>query len=94
VVDVGHERHRRARHDAGEPLGRFDLVAGAADDVGPRCVEGVDLRQGAVDVGGLRDRHRLHGDRRATAHHHRVDGVGEGDLPGWPTIELGLDLHA
>ena len=37
-VDVGDDRHRRARHDLREPVGRFFLVARAAHDVGsPRA---------------------------------------------------------
>ena len=33
-VDVGDDRHRRAGHDVGQPLGGLLLVAGAAHDVG------------------------------------------------------------
>ena len=66
-VDVGHDGDGRAGDDVGQPLGRGLLVAGAAHDVGPGGGQGVDLRQGAVDVGGLRRRHGLHGDRRAVA---------------------------
>jgi len=39
VVDVGHDRHRRPRHDPGEPFGGLRLVAGASDDVGAGCLE-------------------------------------------------------
>ena len=59
-VDVGHDRHRRAGHDAGQALGRLRLVAGAAHDVGAGAGQGVDLGQRALDVGRLGDRHRLH----------------------------------
>ena len=62
-VDVGHDRHRRARDDVGQALGRRLLVAGAAHDVGPGRRQRVDLGQRAVDVGRLGRRHRLHGDR-------------------------------
>ena len=34
VVDVGDDRHRRAGHDLRQALGRLDLVARAAHDVG------------------------------------------------------------
>ena len=66
-VDVGDDRHGRARHDVGQALGRLLLVARAAHDVGPGRRQRVDLGQGAFDVRGLRDRHRLHRDRSAAA---------------------------
>ncbi len=59
-VDVGHDRHRRARDDVGQALGRRLLVAGAAHDVRAGRGQRVDLRQRAVDVGRLGRRHRLH----------------------------------
>ena len=40
VVDVGHDRHRRAGHDVGQPGGGIGVVAGAAHDVGPGAVRG------------------------------------------------------
>jgi hypothetical protein len=83
-VDVGDERHRRARHDPGQRLGRGLLVAGAAHDVGAGGGEGVDLRERAVDVGGLRGRHRLHRDRSAAADLHVADVQRAGDAPGRP----------
>jgi len=72
VVDVGHDRHRRAGHDLGQALRRFLLVAGAADDVGPGAVEGVDLLERPLDVGRLGDRHRLHAHRGVAADRHGV----------------------
>ncbi len=63
VVDVGDDRHRRAGHDGGQALGRLDLVARAAHDVGARPGQGVDLLQRALDVGRLGGGHRLHRDR-------------------------------
>ena len=72
-VDVGHDRHRRPGHDARQPLRRFRLVARAANDVGARAGQRVDLGQRGVDVGRLGDRHRLHADRGAAAHRHRSD---------------------
>src|SRR5690606_8754239 len=60
-VDVGHDRHRRTRHDLGEGLGGFDVVAGDADDVGSGAAQRVDLGEGAFDVGRLRRGHRLDG---------------------------------
>ena len=72
-VDVGHDRHRRARHDLGQALGRRLLVAGAADDVGPGGRQRVDLGQGALDVGRLGGGHRLDRDRRAAADGHAAD---------------------
>ena len=90
VVDVGHDRHRRAGHDASQPLGRLHLVAGAPDDVGSGRGQRVDLLQRALDVGRLRDRHRLHRDRRAAAHRHLADL----HLPGLPPrVRRVADLH-
>ena len=66
-VDVGDDRHRRAGHDLGERLGRFFLVARAAHDVAARRRERVDLRERAVDVGGLGRGHRLDRDRCVAA---------------------------
>ena len=60
VVDVGDDRHRRAGHDLGQPLGGLGLVARATDDVAAGRGQGVDLLQRALDVGRLGDRHRLH----------------------------------
>ena len=70
-VDVGDDRHRRAGHDLRQALGRVLLVARAAHDVAAGGGERVDLRERAVDVGGLRGGHRLHRDRRAAADRHR-----------------------
>ena len=73
-VDVGHDRHRRAGDDVRQAFGRRFLVARAADDVRSSCREGVDLGQGALDVGGLRRRHRLHRDGSAVADAHTTQG--------------------
>ena len=48
-------------------LGRLDVVAGDPDDVGAGPGQGIDLSQGAVDVGGLGGAHGLH----ASPGHHR-----------------------
>jgi hypothetical protein len=82
-VDVGDEGDGRAGDDAGQTLGRLLLVAGAADDVGPRPGQGVDLGQGPVDVGRLGRGHRLDGDGRITADGHRTDV----DLAGLPALD-------
>ncbi len=79
-VDVGDDRHRRARDDLGQALGRGLLVAGAAHDVRAGRRQGVDLGQGALDVGGLGGGHRLDRDRRTTADGHPAHG----DLAGGP----------
>jgi hypothetical protein len=79
-VDVGDDRDGAARHDLGEALGRFLLVARAADDVGAGALQGVDLRQRAFDVGGLGDCHRLDRDPGVTADGHLADH----QLPGNP----------
>jgi hypothetical protein len=77
-VDVGDDRHRGAGDDPSQPLGRLLLVARAAHDVGPGSGQRVDLGQRAVDIGGLGDRHRLHGDWGVA-----TDGnVADLDLPG------------
>ena len=89
-VDVGHDRHRAAGHDTGQALGGLPLVAGAAHDVGAGRLQGVDLGQGAVDVGGLGDGHRLHGDRGAAADRHRSDH----DLAGLPAGETRFSHQA
>ena len=57
----------------GQPLGGRLLVAGAPDDVGPGRRQRVDLGEGALDIGGLGDRHRLHRDRGVAADRHAAD---------------------
>ena len=79
---------------ARQPLGRGFLVAGAAHDVAPGGGERVDLRERAVDVGGLGGGHRLHRHRRGSAHRdvtdvdlprdaplHHMEAIGTGLLP-------------
>jgi hypothetical protein len=73
VMDVGDDRNRRARHDLRQTFGGFDLVASAAHDIAARGGERVNLLQRAFDVGGLRDGHRLHADRRVAADRHFAD---------------------
>ena len=68
----------RAGHDPGQALGGRLLVAGAAHDVGAGRGQGVDLGEGALDVGRLGGRHRLDGDRGAAADGH----VAHVDLAG------------
>ncbi len=86
VVDVGHDRHGRTGDDAGQPLGRLRLVAGAAHDVGAGRGEGVDLLERRLVVGRLRDRHRLDRDRGAAADgdvaHHDPAGLASGEALG------------
>ena len=72
-MDVGDDRHRRARDDPSQALGGWFLVARAAHDVGARARQLVDLGERPLDVGGLGDRHRLHADRRAPADRHVTD---------------------
>jgi len=67
MVDVGDDRDRRTRHDLRQTLGRLFFIARAADDVATGSGERIDLLQGAFDVGGLGDGHRLHADRRVAA---------------------------
>ncbi len=82
VVDVGDDRDRAAGHYLGETLRRLDLVAGDADDVGAGSGEGIDLGQGAVDVGSLGGGHRLNRDRRPAP-----DGNGaDMELTGLPSL--------
>ena len=69
-VDVGHDRHGRARDDVGQALGRRLLVTGTAHDVRSRRRQCVNLSQCAVDVRRLRRRHRLHRDGGAVADGH------------------------
>ena len=73
-VDVGHDRHRRARHNVGQALGGRLLVARAAHDVRAGRGQRVDLGQRAVDVRRLRRRHRLHRDRRTITDGHAAQG--------------------
>ena len=90
VMDVGDDRHRRARHDLGEPFGRLDLVARAPHDVGTGGGQRVDLLERALDVGRLGDRHRLDGDRRIAADLHVAD---RDLLRHLPRDERTGDLH-
>ena len=86
VMDVGHDRHRGTRHDLRETLSGLRLIAGAANDVATRRREGVDLLEGALDVGGLGDRHRLNAHRRPTTDRHRPHQ----DLAGRATLSAPL----
>jgi hypothetical protein len=81
VVDVGDDRHGRARHDLRQPLGRLGFVAGATDDVAARRGQRVDLLERALDVGRLGDRHRLDADGRVTTDRHRTDHDLAGGSP-------------
>ena len=73
----------------GQPLGRLELVAGAAHDVGAGTGQRVDLLQRALDVGRLGGGHRLHRDRRVA-----TDGdVADDDLPRLAAVVAGLVLH-
>ena len=72
-VNVGDDRHRRARHDVGQALCGSLLVAGAAHDVGPRRRKLVDLLEGPFDVSGLGRRHGLDRHRRIAADLDRAD---------------------
>ena len=89
MVDIGDDGHRGAGHDPGQPFGGLDLVAGAADDVGTSHSQLVNLLEGAVDVCGSGDRHRLDADRRMPANSH----VTNHDLAGRAPGECGLDFH-
>ena len=88
-VDVRDDRHGRARHDLGETLGRLLLVARAPHDVATRRRERVDLRERAVDVGGLRRGHRLHRHGRVAADQDGADGNLAGGAAGLHTVRLG-----
>jgi hypothetical protein len=90
-VDVGHDRHGRARDDVGQALGRRLLVAGAAHDVGTGRRQGVNLGQCAVDVRRLGRRHRLHGDGRTVTDGHTAQRDAAGGSSG--REERGGELH-
>ena len=77
-VDVGDDRHRRTGHDLREAFGGFLFVARAAHDVATGGRECVDLRERAVDVGGLRGGHRLDRDRRVAADGNGADHAAGG----------------
>ena len=70
-------------------LCRCGLVAGAPDDVRPGSRQRVDLREGAVDIGCLGGRHRLHRDRGSTADGDRPYV----DLPGLAAFRRILALR-
>ena len=72
-----------------EPLGGGFLVAGAPHDVAPCRRERVDLRERAVDVGGLGGGHRLHRHRRGATHRHVTDV----DLLRDPTLHHSRSLR-
>jgi hypothetical protein len=61
-VNVRDDRHRRTRHDLGQPFGGGAVVARAAHDVGTVGRQRVDLLQRALNVGRLGRGHGLHGD--------------------------------
>ncbi len=81
-VDVGDDRHRRARHDLRESFGGFLFVARAAHDVATGGRERVDLRERALDVGRLRGGHRLDRDRCVAADGNGADVQLAGDAAG------------
>ena len=72
-VDVGDHRELRVLRDLGERVGVVLAGAGHPDDVAPGGGELGDLLERAVDVGGQRRRHRLHGDRGLAPDAHLAD---------------------
>ena len=89
VMDVGDDRHRRTRHDAGESFRRLGLVARTAHDVAASCGQPVDLLQGRFVIRRLGDRHRLDRDGGASADR----DVADHDLSGLPAREALRELH-
>src|SRR5207245_5226821 len=87
VVDIGDDRHRGTGNDAREALGGSLVVARAPDDVGAGRGERIDLRERAIDVARLGDRHRLHAHGRVAADGDWIRGVPEDDLTGLPARE-------
>ena len=72
-VDVGDHRDRRLLDD---PRERAHVVVArnrAADEIAARVGDRVDLLHRRVEVGGLRLRHRLHGDGSPAADLHATD---------------------
>ena len=60
----------------------------------PAPAQRVDLRERAVDVGRLGDRHRLHRDRRVAADRDRCrQDLTEDDRRGYGSLELPVDEH-
>ena len=72
-VDVGDHRDRRFGDDARQCVGVFLTGHGHAHDVAAGGREFGDLLQCGAHIRGLRVGHRLHRDRRPTAHRHRAD---------------------
>src|SRR3546814_5358462 len=61
-------------------------------DVGARDLHGAHLGDGALDIGGARVGHGLHGNRRIAAHRHLADV----DLarPAPDNVAIGANAHA
>ena len=78
MVNVGDDRNWRTRHNLRKTLSGLDLVTCAAHNVATRSGQCVNLLQGAFNIGGLGDRHRLHRDRCSPAYgnfaHHDLTG--------------------
>ena len=85
VVDVGHDGHRGARHDMGQPGRGISVVTRTADDVGPGTREGVDLLEGPLNVSRLGRGHRLNRDRRLSADGNRVRRMSQHYLARVPS---------
>ena len=64
--------------------GGLGVRHGDADDLAALPHHLLDLPDGALNVRGVRLRHRLHGDGRAAADQHVLDP----DLPGFPHIKV------
>ena len=68
MMNVGDDRHWRARNNLSKPFGGFRIVARATDDVATSTSQRINLLQRAFNVGSFRNGHRLNADRRETAH--------------------------
>ena len=62
-MDVGDDRHGRARDDVRQAGRVARILTGHAHDLAARHRQPVDLLERLVVVGGVGRRHRLHGDR-------------------------------
>ena len=70
VVDIRHQRHRRAVHDRRQHLEAVVVIHAQAHDVAPRLRQRPDLGQRGFRVPAVGIGHTLHAHRRAAADRH------------------------
>ena len=83
-MDVGDDRHRAFAADLAQGARGFLIGRADPDDIGARIGSPDHLIQRRTHVVAVGVGHRLHADRRVTAHRH----IADHDLAGFPPLDI------